>query len=58
MDLSGVSEENRRRFKEFATQFAELLVETRAEMVFVSIDGPQPVHDEVRGQDGAFRRTV
>ena len=37
---------------------AEFLVEQRVEMIFVSVDGPEDVHDEIRGLKGAFQRTI
>ena len=36
---------------------ADLLAAAGVEMVTVSLDGPEEVHDRVRGQEGAFRRT-
>jgi MoaA/NifB/PqqE/SkfB family radical SAM enzyme len=36
----------------------DFLVDQGLEMVTVSLDGPQEVHDRVRGQNGAFRRTT
>lgn len=36
---------------------ADLLVAAGVEMVTVSLDGPADIHDRVRGQQGAFRRT-
>ena len=36
----------------------DFLVDRGVEMVTVSLDGPQEVHDHVRGQSGAFRRTA
>lgn len=38
-------------------QMAEFLVAQGVEMVTVSLDGPQEVHDRIRGQQDAFRRT-
>ena len=39
-------------------QAADLLVDLGVEMVTVSLDGPQEVHDRIRGQKGAFNRTL
>jgi MoaA/NifB/PqqE/SkfB family radical SAM enzyme len=36
---------------------ADQLVAAGVEMVTVSLDGPAEIHDRVRGQQGAFRRT-
>lgn len=36
---------------------ADLLVAAGVEMVTVSLDGPPEVHDRIRGQQGAFRRS-
>ena len=36
---------------------ADSLVAQNVEMVTVSMDGPLPVHDAIRGQEGAFRKT-
>lgn len=38
--------------------FAEFLVEQQMENVIVSLDGPEEYHDEVRGVQGAFRKTI
>lgn len=37
---------------------AEFLVENGVEFVIVSIDGPEEVHDEIRGVPGSFRRST
>lgn len=39
-------------------QMADLLVTAGVEMVTVSLDGPQEIHDLVRGQAGVFRRSA
>jgi MoaA/NifB/PqqE/SkfB family radical SAM enzyme len=36
---------------------ADSLVAQNVEMVTVSMDGPLEVHDAIRGQEGAFRKT-
>jgi MoaA/NifB/PqqE/SkfB family radical SAM enzyme len=38
-------------------QAADLLVAAGVDMVTVSLDGPPEVHDRIRGQQGAFRRS-
>ncbi len=37
---------------------AEFLVESGVEFIIVSIDGPEEVHDGIRGVPGSFRRTL
>jgi MoaA/NifB/PqqE/SkfB family radical SAM enzyme len=37
-------------------QFAEFLVAQGVEMLSISIDGPQEIHDRIRGQGGTFTR--
>jgi MoaA/NifB/PqqE/SkfB family radical SAM enzyme len=39
-------------------QMADLLVTSGVEMVTVSLDGPEEIHDHVRGQAGVFRRSA
>jgi MoaA/NifB/PqqE/SkfB family radical SAM enzyme len=39
-------------------RMADLLITAGVEMVTVSMDGPQEVHDLIRGQAGAFGRTA
>jgi MoaA/NifB/PqqE/SkfB family radical SAM enzyme len=39
-------------------ELAEFLVAQGVEMVTVSLDGPEAIHDRVRGQKGVFRRTA
>jgi MoaA/NifB/PqqE/SkfB family radical SAM enzyme len=36
---------------------ADILVAQNVEMVTVSLDGPLEIHDAIRGQEGAFRKT-
>jgi MoaA/NifB/PqqE/SkfB family radical SAM enzyme len=38
--------------------FAECIVENGVAVVFVSLDGPEAVHDRIRGQEGVFQRTL
>jgi MoaA/NifB/PqqE/SkfB family radical SAM enzyme len=38
-------------------QVADSLVSEGVEMVTISLDGPREVHDAIRGQEGAFRKT-
>ena len=40
------------------TGVADLLVSSGVEVVVVSLDGPPPVHDRIRGQQGVFERTA
>lgn len=37
---------------------ADDLVEAGLREIIVSVDGPEKVHDEIRGQDGSFRRAM
>jgi MoaA/NifB/PqqE/SkfB family radical SAM enzyme len=37
---------------------ARFIVESGVEIVYVSVDGPEDVHEEIRGLTGAFRRTA
>ena len=37
---------------------AELLVELGVEIVYVSVDGPEEIHEEIRGLKGCFTRTT
>jgi MoaA/NifB/PqqE/SkfB family radical SAM enzyme len=39
-------------------KYADMLVENGAVVVSISIDGPEEIHDHIRGQRGLFRRTV
>ncbi len=39
-------------------QAAETLVELGLNQLIVSIDGPAPVHDKIRGREGAFNRAI
>ena len=38
-------------------RMADNLVDAGVEMVTISLDGPSEVHDAIRGQEGAFRKT-
>ncbi len=38
--------------------FSEFFVKSGMEMIFVSIDGPEEIHDEIRGIKGSFKRTI
>jgi radical SAM protein with 4Fe4S-binding SPASM domain len=38
--------------------FAEFFVREGMEMIFVSVDGPEEIHDEIRGTKGAFKKTI
>lgn len=38
--------------------FAEFLVEQGVEIIHISVDGPEDVHEEIRGLKGAYARTV
>jgi radical SAM protein with 4Fe4S-binding SPASM domain len=38
--------------------YADQLVDTGLDVLNVSIDGPQEIHDDVRGIEGAFRKTI
>jgi MoaA/NifB/PqqE/SkfB family radical SAM enzyme len=37
-------------------QIAEALVETRVDQIYVSLDGPQSIHDQIRGSQGSYDR--
>jgi MoaA/NifB/PqqE/SkfB family radical SAM enzyme len=37
---------------------ARFIAKSGVEIVYVSLDGPEPVHDRIRGLDGAFRRSL
>ncbi len=37
-------------------RLAEEIVDSRLDWVSISLDGPEPVHDEIRGVPGTFRR--
>jgi MoaA/NifB/PqqE/SkfB family radical SAM enzyme len=39
-------------------QLADLLVSRGVEVVVVSLDGPEALHDRIRGQQGVFRRAT
>ncbi len=37
---------------------AEFVVDQRIELVHISVDGPEEVHEQIRGLKGAFHRTI
>ncbi|OGL42274.1 MAG: hypothetical protein A2043_08760 [Candidatus Schekmanbacteria bacterium GWA2_38_9] len=39
-------------------RFAKSLVEMKVNNIVVSIDGPQEIHDEIRGVKGSYQRTI